>query len=167
MHELQGELCLLGRIIRVVAGPVLLKGTLGKAKTRAVIGDDCPELRKCGGDTVPRERTGPEPMQEQEEWLALPIDLVMKTCAADEDEPAVLIREFARRSALIGVHGNKKRSECQQDEQSCEDKSERASQASHYGCAATCARKSAVAWTTSRHCSSAVMVAEWSPICVP
>lgn len=167
MHQLQGELCLLGRIIWVVAVPVLLKGTLGQAKTRAVVGDDCPELCKCGSDAVPRERTGPEPVQEQEEGFALPIDLVMKPYAANGNELAVLVREFVGRPALAGAHGDKKRSERQQDEQSREDESEGAPQASHYGCVATCARKSTVAWTTSRHCSSAVMVAEWSPICVP
>ena len=167
MHQLHGKLCLLRRIVRVVAMPVGLQGALGQPKTRAVIGNDCPgAVRERRSDAVPCECAGPEPVQEQEERFALPIDLVMKPNTAHGDKLAVLVGELVGRLALVGAHPGRETARTSAGRAG--RKAQRnAREASHCGWVATCARKSAVAWTTRRHCSAAAMVAAWSPICVP
>jgi hypothetical protein len=109
VHQFQGKLCLLRRIIWVVAVPVMPEGALGQPGTRAVIGKDRPELCESGSDVVPREGAGPEPMQEQNEGVALPVDLVMKLYTRYGDEPAASVGEFVGRPALVQVHGDKQR----------------------------------------------------------
>jgi hypothetical protein len=122
MHQLHGKLCLLRRVVRVVAMSVGLHGALGQPETQAVIGDDCPELCESRSDAVPRERAGREPVQEHNKGFSVPIDLVMKSNTAHGNGLAVLVGEFVEGLALVGVRRDEKRPERQQGEQDSERK---------------------------------------------